>query len=62
MFGPLDKFFDFNGDGKLSAFERGAELDFLDQMSREDQKGQNSDSDHDYNWPWDDRKEEGDWA
>ena len=35
MFGPLDKFFDFNGDGKLGAFERGAELDFLDQMSRE---------------------------
>ena len=56
MFGPLDRFFDFNGDGKLGAFERGAELDFLDRMSWEDQEGQNSDSDRDYNWPWDDRE------
>ena len=60
MFGPLDKFFDFNGDGKLGAFERGAELDFLDRMSLEEQNGQNSDSYHNTKWPWDDRETEED--
>ena len=45
MLEPFDKFFDFDGDGKLSAFEFGAELDFLDRMCREEQKVQNSDDD-----------------
>ena len=27
--GPLDKFFDFNKDGKLNTFERGMEYRFM---------------------------------
>ena len=29
MFGPLDKMFDFNHDGKLNGFERAAEYEFM---------------------------------
>ena len=37
MFG-LDKLFDLNHDGKLDAFERAAELGFLDEAERESRK------------------------
>ena len=29
MFGPLDKMFDFNHDGKLNGFERATEYEFM---------------------------------
>ena len=30
--GPLDKFFDFNKDGKLNTFERGMEYRFMNEI------------------------------
>ena len=35
MFG-FDKMFDFNRDGKLDGFERGAQFCFIDEMCREE--------------------------
>lgn len=34
---PLDEMFDFNGDGRLDAFEQGAEFAILDEMAVEEQ-------------------------
>ena len=36
--GFLGEFFDFNGDGKLDAFEQAAELCFLCEISKEKDK------------------------
>ena len=35
MFG-FDKMFDFNRDGKLDSWERAAQFQFMDEMSKED--------------------------
>ncbi len=32
----FDKMFDFNGDGKLDLFERAAQFQFLDKMTKEE--------------------------
>ena len=36
--GIFGNMFDFNGDGNLDVFEQGAELAFLDDLMREDEK------------------------
>jgi len=36
MFGPFDKMFDFNSDGKLDSFERACEFQFMDSLSGAD--------------------------
>ena len=35
MFGPLDNVFDFGKDGKLDAWERAAELEFVHEKMRD---------------------------
>ena len=50
MTGPFDPIFDFNRDGKMSAFEKGAEADFIDRMCRKERSGSGSSSDRDHDW------------
>ena len=55
MEGIFGKMFDFNGDGELDPFEQAAELDFLEEMNREDRQKeeyQNNDG------PGDEREDE----
>ena len=51
MFGPFDDMFDFNRDGKLDSWERGAEFHFLDEMEKEENSG---------SYDWDSDNEEDD--
>lgn len=39
MFGFFDRMFDFDRDGKLNAFEKAAELSFMDSLLRQDSAG-----------------------
>ncbi len=49
MAGFLGKLFDFNHDGKLDAFERAAEADFLDTMQDDDDhEGMSADDGDDF--------------
>ena len=34
MFGPFDSIFDLDHDGKMSAFEKGAETDYIERMTQ----------------------------
>ena len=38
--GPLDKFFDFNKDGKLNTFERGMEYRFMNETRNQNSQRQ----------------------
>ena len=44
MFG-LDKMFDFNRDGKLDSWERAVQFQFMDEMSRSDERSSFDDDD-----------------
>ena len=44
MFG-LDKMFDFNRDGKLESWERAVQFQFMDEMSRSDERSSFDDDD-----------------
>ena len=46
-------FFDFNNDGKLDAFERGAEFVFLEELMKEEEKDESEDFDDFDNWDFD---------
>ena len=39
MFG-FDKMFDFDRDGKLDSWERAAQFQFMDEMMKNDEKGE----------------------
>lgn len=59
MFG-LDKLFDLNHDGKLDAFERAAELGFLDEAERESRKKKAGYSRDSYSSDYDRNSRDGD--
>ena len=51
MFG-FDKMFDFNGNGQLDSWERAAQLQFMDEMSRNEERSCFDDDDENDLFSW----------